>query len=87
MNITSRNGLPTKASLYRLADSIGVSFNSLDNRAVIDSIAWVHSQDDKMALFADAIGKSGFTISNFEKYQPSQLQCGHFSIGRIQQNN
>lgn len=82
MKITTRNGLPTKAAIYKLVALAGTRINSLDNRAVINSISWQHHDIDKINKVIDYLRAGGFVVTDITPYKPKELRAGHFSISK-----
>jgi hypothetical protein len=82
MKLTTRNGLPTKAAIYRLVALVGTRINSLDNRSNIDSIAWQHHDIDKINKIVDYLRAGGFVVTDITPYKPNELRAGHFSISK-----
>ncbi|WP_394222742.1 hypothetical protein [Alteromonas gracilis] len=80
MRITTRKGLPTKASLYRLAEKHKVSINSLDNRTDLDCIAWQHHKEEAIKAFMKDLEEAGFSVTDYAPYIPKE-HCGSFRIG------
>lgn len=80
MKITTRKGLPTKKSLYEIADSLNVTINSLDNRASMDRVAWQHHNVDAIQAFMEILQQAGFGVSGYEPYNPKMLRTGTFRI-------
>lgn len=78
--LTTRNGLPTKAAIYKLVALAGTRINSLDNRTAIDSIAWQHHDIDKINKVIDYLRAGGFTVTDINPYKPKELRCGFFNI-------
>jgi len=78
--VTFRNGYPTKASIYRIANDIGVRFTSLDNRTNIDSINWQHGDVDKIEQLIHRLSNCGVEIYDHTQYKPSRLESGSFKI-------
>lgn len=80
MKITKRKGLPTKKSLYEIADSLNVTINSLDNRSSMDRVAWQHHNVEAIQAFMEILKQAGFVITDYEPYNPKQLRTGSFRI-------
>ena len=80
MKVSIRKGLPTKKSLYEIADSLKVSINSLDNRSSMDRVSWQHHNVDAMQAFMKILTEAGFEVYGYEPYNPKMLRAGSFRI-------
>lgn len=80
--LTTRNGLPTKAAMYRLVALAGTSINSLDNRTAINSITWQHNNFEKIEKIIDYLRAGGFVVTDITPYKPNELRAGRFVISK-----